>query len=131
MSTYPGQPSVSGCVWMCVGVCGCVWMCVDVCGCVWVCVDVCGCVWVCVDVCANRRRRKLALSSTHNSCSGWSCKPDPTNPTTDCLQYHAWGRKGLVTFGRFPCAKSRLLHRQSDWLQSHNSDLISTCETVE
>ena len=91
MSTYPGQPSVSGCVWMCVGVCGwCVdgvWMCgwyVDVCGwcvdvCGW-CVDVCGCVWICADGvlmyvdgmwdvcgwCANRRR-KLALSSTHHT----------------------------------------------------------------
>ena len=108
MSTYPGQPSMFRCMWMCMDG-------------VW-CVDG---VWMCVDACANRRRRKLALSSTHNSCSGWSCKPDPTNPTTDCLQYHTWGRKGLVTFGRFPCAKSRLLHRQSDWLQSHNSDLIS------
>ena len=25
-------------------------------------------------------------------------------PSMDCFQYHAWGRKGLVTLGRFPCA---------------------------
>ena len=41
------------------------------------------------------------------------------------------GKEGSGDFGRFPCAKSRLLRRQSDWLQSHNSELISTCETVE
>ena len=40
-------------------------------------------------------------------------------------------RKGLVTFGRFPCAMSQLPHRQSDWLRSHNSELISMCETTE
>ena len=35
-------------------------------------------------------------------------KPDPTNPSTDHFQYHTQGRKGLVTFGRFPCALLRL-----------------------
>ena len=36
-----------------------------------------------------------------------------------------------MTFGRFPCATSRLARRQSDWLRSHNFELISTCETAE
>ena len=57
--------------------------------------------------------------------------PDPTNPSADRFQYHARGRKGLVTLGRFPCATSRLPRRQSDWLQLHNSELIPTCETAE
>ena len=60
-----------------------------------------------------------------------SRKPDPTNPSADCFQYHARGRKGLVTLGRFPCAASRFVHRQSDWLQLHNSELILMCETAK
>ena len=36
-----------------------------------------------------------------------------------------------MTLGRFLCATSRLPHRQSDWLQLHNSELISTRETAE
>ena len=39
--------------------------------------------------------------------------------------------KGLVTLGRFLCATSRLPRRQSDWLQLHNSELISPRETAE
>ena len=38
-------------------------------------------------------------------------------------------RKGLVTLGRYLCATSRFARRQSDWLQLHNSELISMCET--
>ena len=48
----------------------------------------------------------------------------PNQPQPDRFQYHARGRKGLVTLGRFPCATSRLPRRQSDWLQLHNSELI-------
>ena len=40
-------------------------------------------------------------------------------------------RKGLVTHGRFLCATSQLPRRQSDWLWSHNSELISTWEIAE
>ena len=45
--------------------------------------------------------------------------------------YHAEGRKGLVTLGRFPRAMLRLLHRQPDLLQSHNFEVILTYETAE
>ena len=33
-------------------------------------------------------------------------------------------RKGLVTLGRFPCAILCLACRQSDWLGSHDFELI-------
>ena len=36
-----------------------------------------------------------------------------------------------MTFGRFPGAMMQLLRRQSDWLQSHGLELISTRETAE
>ena len=36
-----------------------------------------------------------------------------------------------MTLGTFLCATSRLPRRQSDWLQLHNSELISMRETTE
>ena len=36
-----------------------------------------------------------------------------------------------MTLGRFPCATSQFVRRQSDWLQLHDSELISTCETAK
>ena len=38
---------------------------------------------------------------------------------------------GLVTLSRFLCAMSQLPRKQSDWLQLHNSELISMRETAE
>ena len=54
----------------------------------------------------------------------------PNQPQCGSLSVSRTG-KGLVTLGRFPCATSRLPRRQSDWLQLHNSELISTRETAE
>ena len=50
------------------------------------------------------RRREEILSKPS------SCKPDPTNPSADCFQYHAWGRNGLVMLGRFclQCSNCRV-----------------------
>ena len=36
----------------------------------------------------------------------------------------------MVTLGRFLCAMLRLPCRQSDWLWSHDFELISMCETA-
>ena len=49
----------------------------------------------------------------------------------NCCQYHSRQRKGLVMLFRFPCATLQLAHRQSDWLQLHDVELILTCETAE
>ena len=54
-----------------------------------------------------------------------------TQPTQQgCFQYHAQGRKGLVSLSSFLCATSQFPYRQFDWLQSHAFELISTCETT-
>ena len=55
----------------------------------------------------------------------------PNQPQRGSLSESRTGRMGPVTLGRFPCATSRLPRRQSDWLQLHNSELISTRETAE
>ena len=47
--------------------------------------------------------------------------------SADCFQHHARGMKGVVTPGRFLCAMSRFLC-SSDWLWSHDFELISLCE---
>ena len=49
-----------------------------------------------------------------------SRKPDQTIPSADRFQYHARGRKGLVSLGRFLSAMLWLLRRESDWLWSHD-----------
>ena len=50
-----------------------------------------------------------------------------------CLfQCHAPERKDLVIHGRFQCAMASWLpHRQSDWLRSHNFEVLPMCETTE
>ena len=65
---------------------------------------------------------KTAIESSH--------KPDRTIPSADRFQYHAWRRRGLVSLGRFLFAMLRLLHRESDWLWSHDFELTSMCETA-
>ena len=55
----------------------------------------------------------------------------PKQPQRDRSQYHARGRKGLVTLSRFLCGTSRLARVQSVWLWSHAFELILTCETTE
>ena len=47
--------------------------------------------------------------------------------SADCFQHHTQGMKGVVTPGRFLCAMSRFLC-SSDWLWSHDFELISLCE---
>ena len=57
--------------------------------------------------------------------------PRGTVPIPFHIHIRTVSSMGLVTLGRFPCATSRFARRQSDWLQLHNSEIISTCETAK
>ena len=52
-------------------------------------------------------------------------------PQCGLLSTPRTGKEGSGDFGRFPCATSWLPRRQSDWLWSHDFELISMCETAD